>query len=235
MNTPISLNPTTSNSSQRETHRGWIPVSSSVPPFLESPDSGDDGRGRGGYVCFACGRSTGLGKPFVCVSRLRPELSERNARRKGDAEASLQVCIPCALMAAHHELNWKHKPKLLHSEIHGFYLYARSLAQGIARIKSDTLAPWEALRQDSLAQIPYLLLADTAGIMGGHHNKNPICIMSYDQCYGCGQTIDYGLPHILIDIGVHVETPRCMDMVNRLLVAKYCEICSGELYPLKWQ
>lgn len=102
-------------------------------------------------------------------------------------------------------------------------------------MKSDTLVPMEAVRQDSLALIPYLVVAGTAAIMGGHHRKNSICIISCDQCYGCGQTIDYSSPHMLVDIAVHMETPRCMDMFSIFLVGKYCDTCSKGCFSVVFE
>lgn len=236
MNTLIRLNTTTANSSQRENRCGWTLLSSSASPFAEIVDHGDGDRGPGGYVCFACGRSTESGEPFVCVSRLQQVLQETNTQpRVLDAVASLQVCIPCTLMASNRELDWKHKPKLLHSEIHGFYLYARSLARGMAQMRSDTLAPAEALRQDLLTDIPYFRsLADTIDTAGRQHKGDAIYIISCDQCHSCCQTIGLNMPHMLIEIAVNIPTPQYMDLRNTFLAAKYCDTCSKELFSLKW-
>lgn len=80
---------------RQRTHRIQVPTFGTNPPIDKYPGYGG---GKGGYVCFACGRSTEPGEPFVCVSRLlqvmRPGESQVIILNAG---ASLQVCLPCVL------------------------------------------------------------------------------------------------------------------------------------------
>ena len=206
--------------------RGHILAVDMVPPVEVPPD---DGGGHGGYVCFACGRSTGHGEPFVCVSRLwKVSGGNESSRTMIDAVASLQVCIPCTILASDHRLDWNGRPRLLDSEIHGYYTFARLLADAVARRLSDTKVDAQLARQTSLVQeLSAILSMDAVAVLGGMHQKGPVWLIEAGQCCECYEMIDSTLPNMEIEIAVNVPTPSAIELVSEFTVARYCNTCSA--------
>lgn len=204
----------------------------SVPPDVDifTPGGGDGG----GYVCFACGKSMKPGESFVCVSRLwMVSMESRCMTKVIDAVASLQVCIPCTCIAAHHRLRWTHKSRLTYAEIHGFYIYSQLLAGAIAQMKSDTLVEKESLRQSLLADLPYTLpFANTVGISGGQYIEKSLRIPSHNQCHNCYEAVGFSAPHMQIEIAVNIPTHSGMEQRNPSYAAKYCNKCSKKLFSV---
>ena len=203
----------------------------SVPPVEAPPD---DGGGHGGYVCFACGRSTRHGEPFVCASRLWKVCEEGQAYQTViDAVASLQVCIPCTIVASDHRLAWKSPPRVLRSEILGYYTFARRLAHAVARRLSDTEVNRRFLIETALMDEPEIIRSLSAlGVVGGAHQTESIRLMKADQCCICDQMVDCRLPNMEIEIAVNVPTPGSIRLLSNFTVARYCNTCSTRLFPI---
>jgi len=204
----------------------------SVPPDVDifTPSGG----GGGGYVCFACGRSTKAGEPFVCVSRLWMVSQEDGCMTKViDAVASLQVCIPCTRIAMHHRLRWTHESRLTYAEIHGFYIYSQLLAGAISQMKSDTLVEKESLNQDLATTKPYtLLFTHAVEVAGGQYIEKPLRITSHNQCHSCYEAIDFSTPYMLIEIAVNIPTHNSIEQRSTFCAAKYCDRCSKKLFSI---
>ncbi|MFC2039860.1 hypothetical protein ACFLTW_01620 [Chloroflexota bacterium] len=198
---------------------------------MEIPDDGD---GKGGYCCFACGRSMNPGESFVCVSRLWQILGDGSINTEViDAVASLQVCIPCTLSASRINLKWTHQPQLVISEFHGFYAYASRMTDAIAGSKSDTrMDEWPSQNVPfSLGEIPiYLPDIDATTIEG--HNETPIQLLVTDQCRHCFKMIDRFRPSMLIEIEINIPRHECMGIFDTLQVAQYCNDCSRQMFKI---
>jgi len=217
---------------QTSTRRHDLAIDSETP--IEAPP--DDGGGHGGYVCFVCGRSTKLGEPFVCATRLWQvqvyEEGEAN-KRVIDAVASLQACIPCTLMASQQELAWKDRPRLLDSEIHGYYTFARRLADAVAARLSDTMVDRQFLKEASLMQeLGTIRSLRPLVVAGGSNWRGLVRLIQPGQCYGCYQMIDSSLPHMEIEMAVNVPTPDSIKLFDRFAAALYCNPCSSKLFAI---
>ena len=212
-------------------NNGWIPVTDSAPPVEDIPDHGD---GDGGYVCFACGRSTNTNETFVCVSRLWLMSGEgADFPTVIDAMASVQVCIPCTLIAARQELTWETKPKLVYSEMRGFYIYAQQLALAMARMTPDTLPGEYFLKQDILLDLPYPSFpADAYSISGGHHRVGPCQFIGSGQCHNCNRDISRTGPYMRIEIAVNTPRSESLGLSNAFSIAEYCNGCSKQLFSI---
>ena len=190
------------------------------------------GDGDGGYVCFICGKAMDRGGAFTCMSRLL-ETCEDSEVKPGviDATTSLQVCLPCTLLSAHHRLKWAHNPKLTRFEICGFYTYARLLTETISQRRSDTQVQNEFLQH--LVDSPYLPVElDRAALLGGVHSHSPISIVTEAQCQMCQAIIKFGKPHVMFEISI--DTPRRDGMTKSCIwrLGGYCSECSKQLLPL---
>jgi len=191
------------------------------------------GGGDGGYVCFICGRAMDRGEAFTCVSRLL-ETCEGSEGKPSviEAVASLQVCLPCTLLSAHHGLKWAHNPKLTGVEIYGFYTYARLLTETINRRTSDTQVQSEFL-QYLLEGSPYLPVElDRAALLGGTYCSGPVGIGTDRRCHRCYDSISFRKPHITFEISIHIPRSQVMEPSNTWRFCRYCAECSNELLPL---
>ena len=203
-------------------------ITSSTPPSLELPRDGD---GHGGFSCFACGRSTRPGEPFVCVSRLwyRDGIGNRKAI---NALSSLQICLPCAFEASGHELLWHNLPKLVDHEFFGFYTYAQQLAYARARELSDTIVIPMLLKGNLLDKDMAIGILDPLFISGGLYKRGLLQLIEPNQCYRCCAHIDLNSSHMEIELGVHADTPSGMKMYNPFTVARYCDPCLRALFRI---
>ena len=191
------------------------------------------GDGDGGYVCFLCGRGMERGESFTCVSRLLETWEGSEAKPSViEAVASLQVCLPCTLLSAHHRLKWTHNPRLTEVEVQAFQAYARLLAETISRTKSDTRIQKETA-ENLLGDAPYFPVElDRVALLGGTYHGNPVSIISDGRCLRCHDTINPSKPHIAFEISV--DTPRRDGMTKSYIwrLGGYCPECSKQLLPL---
>jgi hypothetical protein len=210
---------------------GTSEITITYPRFpFEGIFSGD---GDGGYVCFICGRTMERGEAFTCVARLL-EICEDSEVKLGviEAVASLQVCLPCSLLSAHHRLKWAHNSKLTGLEICGFYAYARLLTETISRKTSDTRVQKEFL-QHLLGDSPYLPVElDRAALLGGAHGGSPISIVTEAQCQRCHDTIEFGKLHVMFGISIDTPGRDGMTRSNVWRLGGYCFECSKQVLPL---
>lgn len=192
------------------------------------------GGGDGGCVCFICGRAMGRGEPFTCVSRLLETRKGSEGKPAViEAVASLQVCLPCTLLSAHHRLKWAYTPRLTGFEICGFYAYARLLGEAISRAKSDTRVQQEELIRHVVGGTTYLPIEmNRAALLGGVHDGSPIMIVAEDHCHRCYRTIDHSRPHITFEIAIHTPKSQGMKPSDIWQFGRYCAECSNELLPL---
>jgi hypothetical protein len=197
-----------------------------IPPLSEIPGDGD---GNGGYVCFSCERSLKKGESFVCVSRIW-QTSEGGTVSVVDATSSLQVCIPCTLMASINKINWKSKPKIVDAEIHGFYAYARLLGYSLSRLKSDTRVDVEKVlfaREELLTTLgpqPLMPKDEYAGEII-HFRKD-------GQCHKCDGVINTFEPWMLIEIEINTSKHEGIHLSNIWKAAEFCHTCSRSLFPI---
>jgi len=199
------------------------------PPIDKYPEYGD---GKGGYVCFACDRSTELGEPFVCISRLLQVT--RNGESQGiilDAGAQLQVCLPCVLRGARHRLDWVYNPELTVLEYEAFYCYARLLADSWARHVSDTRVKEDFTLNSCIDENDLSLLANVLDMAGGRFMEEHISILGEGICPTCKQKIDTIKPHVLVEIEVNIPRIKHIDVDYVWPLGKYCNACSVKLMP----
>jgi len=191
------------------------------------------GDGDGGYVCFICGRAMDRGEAFTCVSRLLETCEGSEGKPTViEAVASLQVCLPCTLLCAHHRLKWAHNPKLTGFEICGFYTYARLLTETMNRRTCDTRVQSEFL-QYLVVDSPYLAVElDRVLFLGGTYNGNLVGIITDGRCLRCAGFIDSSEPHIAFEISIHIPKRGVEDLSNIWELGSYCEQCSNQLLPL---
>jgi hypothetical protein len=203
-------------------------VSGPPPPFEGLPDDGGSG---GGCVCFVCNRSAGNGEPIVVVSRLWQETPTGEEKMKDviDATSSLQVCVSCTLRAAVRAVAFVHKPKLVSPELSAFYHYARAFAYGLAASRSDTRLT-EVVRTSDLFALPEHDIGPLFG-MARHVNRR-LSVVGDAQCYRCSGSIAPGTRHMLIEIAVHSDFGRCVNLSNIWKVSKHCHSCSIQLFPV---
>jgi len=217
---------------QVKTYSSEIVIPYPTDPFRGMPSHND---GDGGCICFICGKSMDRGETSICVSRRWETSGGREGTKKVkviDAMASLQVCRPCTLLSAHHELRWVHKPKLVDLEIRGFYTYARLLADAIARMKSDTRVR-EASARGFLAGVSDFSIAlDITGLLGGTYNANTISMINDDHCYNCHDIINFNKPYLVIEISMDTPTSNGITQSNIVPLGRYCNECSRQLFPL---
>ena len=191
------------------------------------------GDGEGGYLCFICGKAMDRGDVFTCVSRLL-EICEGSEVKPSviEAVASLQVCLPCTLLSAHHRLRWVHKPKLTGLEISGFDTYARLLAETISRRTSDTRVKEKLVGR--LVKEPLCLLVelDRTTLLGGVHGDGPTSIATEAQCLGCHDTVELCQPHVALEISIDIPKQREMKKSSVWRLGLCCPECSNELLPL---
>ena len=217
-----------------------------TPPYQEldlSTDSNGDG---GEYICFACGESIKTGTPFICVSRIlkKGEGPAIDKDRVVAAMASLQVCMKCVEKAVNRggvDWRWHTRAKLHDVEKHGFFLYACFIHRLPDLFKSDTYVAKEFLTQDLLMHIDSKALEcllirrpDQRGFSksGGENlGRNIVC---YDAgfCLNCLKEIDSNELYLEIEIAINKPTRRNMAISNAFLMAKFCDICSKELFPV---
>ena len=217
---------------QIKRRRAEITITYPAIPFADIPNH-NDGNGDGGFACFICGKPMDRGEAFICVSRRWETSKDREGSTKViDATASLQVCRQCTFLAAHHELRWAHKPRLVDLEIRGFYTYARLLADAIARMESDTCVR-EASAQGFLVSVSDSPIAlDITGLLGGTYNVNPLSIIPDDHCHNCQDVIGFNKPYLVIEITVDTPTSNGIRQSNVMPLGRYCNGCSRKLLPL---
>jgi len=217
---------------QVEWHLAEITMAYPAIRFEDTP-SQNDGDSDGGFVCFMCGRSMDRGEPFICVSRRLEAFEDREGtRRVIDAMASLQVCRRCTFLSAHHELRWAHKPKLTELEIWGFHIYARLLADAVARAKSDTRVE-EVLARAFVADVSYFSITlDAVALLGGAYKANRISTITARQCRNCHDTVDFNKPHLVIEITTDRPTSNGITQSNVMPLGRYCNKCSRKLFAV---
>ena len=191
------------------------------------------GDGDGGYLCFICGREMDRGEEFTCVSRLL-EMCQGGEVKPSviEAVASLQVCLPCTLLSAHHRLRWVHKPKLTGLEISGFDTYARLLAETISRRTSDTRVKEKLAGRLGNELVCLVVELDGTSLLGGVHGDGPISIATEAECLGCHNTVELRRPHVALEISVDIPKQREMKKSSVWRLGLYCLECSKELLPL---
>ena len=191
-----------------------------------------DGDGDDRYVCFLCNRIMEKGEAFTCVSRLL-ETCEGNEVKPSviEAVASLQICLPCTLLSAHHRLKWVHNPKLTGFELCSFYAYTKLLAKTMGRLKSDTRVQKEFVEHliGGIAYLPVKL--DRAALQGGIHDIAPVMITD-DRCQRCYDTINSSKPHMVFEISTNIPRHKTIEQSNIWRLGKYCNECSNQLLPL---
>lgn len=204
------------------------------PGFPPEEPSGD-GDGPGGYVCFACGRSTKRGEPFVCVSRLWLTSPNPDAPSQViDAIASLQACVECTLRAASHRLTWKCLPRLANAEMSGLYTYAGLLTQAMARRLSDRrLDRHLAERLLGISEPLGISLATGLPDTGGTHQDTTIRCVRRSQCHQCRRSIHFAFPRMVINVELNLPMRSGMQLSNVLRVGEYCNPCSRSLFPIR--
>ena len=102
-------------------------------------------------VCFACGKSMKRGAPCFVMSRLwQVSPDSETLRDVLDAVSSLQVCMSCTAKAGFEELEFRHMPRLVDSEIAGFYVYAQSMAKRLRVGRQHLLGRFNAEREQIL-------------------------------------------------------------------------------------
>lgn len=215
----------------RECH-GEITITYPRSPSVEIP-SEDDGDGVGGFVCFICDRTMDRGESFTCISR-RLEIYQDSQNNPSviDAMASLQVCMTCTLLSAHHELRWVTTPKLLNIEVWGFYAYAGLLAETIGRVKSDTRVKKEIVENLPRDTSHLLIELDRAALLGGIYHSIPVSIIADDRCHRCCDPINFSKPHTGFEISIDISRRDGMEQSNIWRLGKYCNECSKQLLPL---
>ena len=206
-------------------------IDSSIPPSLDFPSEG--GGGERGYNCFVCSRSTKAGEPFVVVERMWWRNGFVN-QESLDAVASLQVCMDCTYRTAEREVEWDYLPKVVDTELFGFYNYARDLASALTRQLSDTRIDESSLRKVISPEKPPLnLLLDPLLVSGGLYRSVPLKLICPDQCYNCYGSIDEKSSHMWIQLAINVPTPTGLAVYNPFTVAMYCDPCLRALFPIE--
>lgn len=207
-------------------------ITITYPRFSFDGISGGDGDG--GYVCFLCDRTMETGEAFICVSRLLETCEGSEVKpRVIEAVASLQVCLPCTLLSAHHRLKWTHNPEVTGFEIRTFYTYVRLLAETISRRTSDTRTKQEELIGHLVGGTPHLPVEmDRAALLGGAHDGSPVGIVTEDQCHRCHNTIEFSKPHVMFEISIDVSRRDGMTKSNIWRLGGYCHGCSKRFLPV---
>lgn len=211
--------------SPKRTTRVYM-VSAPPPPFEGLPD--DEGSG---FTCFFCRRSTIKIGHTVVVTRLW-QVAPVGGEKSIDvmcATSSLQACIPCTLHAAVSQLTFKYSPKLVSPELSGFYCYARALAYGLDRSRSDTRVKG-AIPNEGLFALPEHQVMPVLN-MERHRNRG-LGIVGEDQCYRCGRSIAPGSSHMLTEIAIHSSSRNGVGLSYVWHVGKHCHDCSVRLFPI---
>lgn len=191
------------------------------------------GDGGGGYVCFICDRAMDRGEAFTCMSRLLETCEDNEVKpRVIEAVASVQVCLPCTLLCAHHGLKWAHNPKLTGLETCGFYTYARLLSETISRRRSDTRVQGEFLQRLCRGNHYLPVELDRVVLLGGVRGSSPFSTGTDRRCHRCYDSINSGKPHITFEISIHIPRSQVMEPSNIWRFGRYCAECSNELLPL---
>jgi len=178
-----------------------------------------------------CGRSVGGEEPIVVVSRLwqASPTGEERLKKVFCATSSLQVCVSCTVKAANCRVRFTHTPRLVSPELAAFYCYARAFAHGLAAARSDTRVE-RVIPMNNLLALPEHRLSPLSG--SDRHLDKRLSVVGEDKCYRCGGDIAPGTRHMLIELAVHSDFRRAVNLSNIWPVSKHCRGCSIRLFPI---